>query len=128
MAGSTLRHGEVQFEEAKVEESRIAVIGERRPEGLTAQDLQGFGFSYRHNWGPRNGWWILNLTSNAFTADTRAFVAISEGPTGSGGKFIGNARYSVYNIAPDTGVVSIRVFIDWSSPIGLVVDYLFVNP
>ncbi|MET9295478.1 hypothetical protein [Streptomyces sp. NPDC003077] len=128
MSASTSGHGEVQYEEAKLEESQLHVIGERQPEGVTAQDLQGFGYTYRHNWGLRNGWWVLNLTSNSFTANTRAFVAISEGPTGSGGKFIGNARYSVYNVAPDNGVVSIRVFVDWPQPIGLVVDYFFVNP
>ncbi|UNO42929.1 hypothetical protein [Streptomyces sp. MST-110588] len=128
MAGPTSGHGEIQFEEAKVEESQLNVIGDRKPAGVSAQDLQGFGYTYRHNWGPRNGWWVLNLTSNSFTANTRAFVSISEGPTSSGGKFIGNARYSVYNIAPDNGVVAIRVFVDWPNPIGLVVDYFFVNP
>lgn len=121
-------HGEVQFEEAKVEESQVHFLGGQRPEGVSPQDLSGFGWTYRHNWGLRNGWWVLNLTSNSFGPNTRAYVSISEGPTGSGGKFIGGARYQVYNVAPDSGVVSIRVFIDWSSPIGLVVDYLFVNP
>jgi hypothetical protein len=79
-------------------------------------------------WGARNGWWILTLNSANIGPNTRVFVSASEGPTGSGGKFIGAARYLVYNVAPDTGHVSIRIHVDWPNPIGLVVDYLIVNP
>jgi hypothetical protein len=90
--------------------------------------IAGNGFSYRHNWGARNGWWILHLYGSIIIPDTRVFVAASEGPTRSGGKFIGAAPYTVHNVAPDNGVVSILLHVDWDSPIGVVVDYLFVTP
>jgi hypothetical protein len=121
---------ELQMDEQQLDEQLLKVLGPGAPqtEEISPQDLVEFGVSYRHDWGSRNGWWILNLTSGLFTANTRAFVSASEGPTANGGKFIGSARYLIYNVAPENGVVSIRIFIDWPSPIGVVVDYLFVNP
>lgn len=95
--------------------------------GVTPQDLIGTGFTYRHDWGDKNGWWTLNLNWGAVTANSRVFVAIGEGAPG-GGKIVGAARYTLYNVAPNNGVVSIRVHIDWGSPLRLYADYLVINP
>ncbi len=128
MTQTSATYADIQFDEAGLDKTAVAFIGEKPSGAVGTQDLSGFGYTYRHDWGTRNGWWTLNLTSADFTADTRVFVSASEGPTASGGKFIGSARYLIHNVAPENGVVSIRIFIDWPSPIGLVVDYLIVHP
>jgi hypothetical protein len=99
----------------------------RTAAGITPQDLIGTGFTYRHDWGDKNGQWKLNLNWGSVNANSRVFVAIGEGAPG-GGKFIGGARYTLYNVAPANGVVSIWLNIEWSSPIRLSVDYLVINP
>ena len=91
------------------------------------QAIAGNGFTYRHDWGLKHGQWILPLTWSGFTNATRVFVAIGEG-TGGGGKFVGSARYTVHNVAPDTGRVTIWVDIEWGSDISLIVDYLIIEP
>jgi hypothetical protein len=96
-------------------------------EGIATQELFGTGFSYRHDWGDRNGQNILQLNWEFVNPDSRVFVAIGEGAPG-GGKFIGNARYTLHNVAPFNGGVSIWVDIEWGSPIRLYVDYLVINP
>ena len=96
-------------------------------EGVSVQELIGTGFSYRHDWGDRNGQHKLNLNWGAVNANSRVFVAIGEGAPG-GGKFIGGARYTLHNVAPSAGRVTIWVNIEWSSPIRLSVDYLVINP
>lgn len=60
---------------------------------------------------------------------TRAFVSIGEGAAGGpdAGKFLGAARYTLHNVAPRDGGVDIWVNIEWSSDIGIYVDYLVVN-
>ncbi|MEL3946521.1 MULTISPECIES: hypothetical protein [Streptomyces] len=125
MAEQQTPHGPEQIVEAKLEESQIRVVGQTGE--VSPQDLSGNGYTYRHDWGAWNGFVRFNLTSSTFTANTRVFVAVSE-PTGGGGKFIGAARYLVYNVAPDNGVVSVRVHIDWGSPLGVPIDYFIVNP
>lgn len=97
---------------------------------VTAEALIGTGFTYRHDWGDRNGQWKLNLNWGAVNGNSRVFVAIAEGAAGgpSAGKFLGAARYTLYNVAPRSGGVDIWVNIEWSSPIRLYVDYLVINP
>jgi hypothetical protein len=92
-----------------------------------AQQLIGTGFTYRHDWGDLRGQLILNLSWGAITRNSRVFVAIGECDPG-GGKFIGGARYTLYNVAPNDGVVSIWINVEWGSPIRVCVDYLVVNP
>lgn len=96
-------------------------------DGVGAAALAGTGFTYRHDWGDWRGQVKLNLNWGAVRADSRVFVAIGEGAPG-GGKFIGNARYTVHNVAPRAGGVAIWINIEFSSPIRLYVDYLVVNP
>jgi hypothetical protein len=90
-------------------------------------DVAGAGFTYRQDWGNWNGQAVLTLTWSGFTNDTRVFVAIGEGAPG-GGKFVGAARFTLHNVAPQAGNVAIWVEIEWNYPIRLYVDYLIVNP
>ncbi|MEV4282075.1 hypothetical protein [Actinoplanes xinjiangensis] len=99
---------------------------DRQHAGATASDLSGSGRTYRHDWGLRNGQWILTLNDPAITGATQVFVSVGEGS--GDGKFIGAARYTVHNVAPGPGRISIWVEITWESPINLLVDYLIVQP
>jgi len=100
------------------DESAVKTLDAANPEAA----LSGNGFTYRHNWGLRNGQWKLNLNWGAIRAGSRVFVSISEcGHTGA-------ARYTVHNVVPANGGVSIWVNIEWGNPIPLCVDYLVVNP
>lgn len=121
-------NGEVQFEEAKVEKSQVHFLGGQRPQEVSPQDLSGFGWTYRHNWGPHNGWWILVLASNSFGPPYPCLRLVQRGSARQRRPIHRRRRHLVISVAPDSGLVSIRVFIDWPSPIGLVVDHLFVNP
>jgi hypothetical protein len=78
------------------------------------------GIKYRHHWGARNGQWRLNLNWGAVSAANHVYVAIHEG------NFIGDARYTLHNVAPRNGGVSIWVNIEWASPINLFADYFVV--
>lgn len=99
----------------------------KAPEGVEARELFGTGFTYRHDWGDVNGQWKLNLNWNVITNNSRIFVAIGEGAPG-GGKFLGGARYTLHNVAPNNSQVGIWVNIEWNSPIRLYADYLVINP
>lgn len=111
-----------EIQEVNAEQVRQLFGGE-----ASAENLIGTGFTYRHDWGDRKGQWTLNLNWGAVNADSRVFVAIGEGAPG-GGKLIGGARYTLHNVAPQNGRVSIWVNIEWGDPIRLYVDYLVVNP
>jgi len=118
---SSRQEGVAAEETQDVKEEEVRELF-KTSEGITPQNLAGNGFTTRFDWGARNGQWILNLNWNAVIANSRVFVAISEGG------FIGSARYTLHNVAPNNGVISIWVNIEWSSPIHLVVDYLVINP
>lgn len=94
---------------------------------IRSQTLSGDGFTYRHDWGDRSGNWRLNLNWDSVTKDSRVFVAIGECAPG-GGKFLGDAKYTLHNVTPHDGGVGIWVDINWASPIRLCADYLVVNP
>jgi hypothetical protein len=111
-------------QEAKLEEVRQ--LGAPQ-EGASPEVFYGTGFGYRHDWGNLNGQNILHLNWGAITPNSLVFVAIGEGAAG-GGKFIGGARYTLHNVAPGNGVVSIWVNIEWGYPIRLYVDYFVINP
>ncbi|SRR6476469_6718614 len=114
----------LENQDAKLEEVRQ--LGAPQ-EGASPEAFFGTGFGYRHDWGNFNGQHILNLNWGAITPNSLVFVAIGEGAAGAG-KFIGNARYTLHNVAPGNGVVSIWVNIEWGSPIRLYVDYFVINP
>lgn len=107
-----------------VDNSQIESIAKQK--GINTQELFGTGFCYRHDWGDRNGQWKLTLNWASITRDSKVFVAIGEGAAG-GGKFVGAAKYTVHNIAPTDGSVTIWVNIEWSSPIRLYADYFVCN-
>jgi hypothetical protein len=113
-----------ETQDAKVEE--VGQLGMSQ-EGASPEAFFGNGYRYRHDWGDRNGQHILNINWGIITRDSLVFVTIGEGAPG-GGKLIGNARYTLHNVAPNNGVVSIWVNIEWGSPIRLYVDYFVFNP
>lgn len=123
---TSLMQGPTAVIEQSVDEQKVLELF-KLGEGVSTEALTGNGFTYRHDWGDRNGQWTLNLNWGAITDNSRVFVAIAEGKAG-GGKFIGSAKYTLHNVAPSNGRVSIWVNIEWSSPIRLYVDYLVVNP
>lgn len=128
-ASSSLMTGPWQEQVDVVDEAQIAML-----QGKTAagpQDVAGTAFTYRHDWGNRHGSWKLTLNFGASVGPrTRAFVAIGEGAPGGpdGGKFLGSAKYTLFNVAPRNGGVDIWVNIDWGSDIRIYVDYLIINP
>jgi hypothetical protein len=101
-------------------------VGSLTDDGATGA-LSGTGFTYRHNWGTKNGQWRLHLAWPAVRNGSRVLAAVGECSAG-GGKFIGAARYTLHNVAPSDGNVSVWVNIEWGSPIAVCVDYLVVNP
>ena len=126
---SSLQEGVAAEDTQEIKDEEVRELFKAR-EGITPQELSGTGFTYRHDWGDRNGQWKLNLNWSAVRGNSRVFVAIGEGAPGgpAAGKIMGGARYTLYNVAPTNGAVSIWVNIEWSSPIRLYVDYLVVNP
>jgi hypothetical protein len=87
------------------------------------------GMATRFDWGDRRGEWKLRLNWPGVRAGQKAFVSIAEGaPGGPGaGKFLGAAKYHLFNVAPRPGGVDIWINIEWSSPIRLYADYLVVD-
>ena len=93
------------------------------------QSLASIVGCLRWDWGNLNGDLILRLNWAVVTAASLVFVAIGEGAAGgpTAGKFIGSAKFTLYNVAPRNGGVDIWININWPTPIRLYVDYLVVN-
>jgi hypothetical protein len=115
------------FREETQEVNEEDVHGLFQTGGVSARDLVGHGFTYRHDWGDKHGQWVLHLNTCDVNRDSRVFVEIGECDP-AGGKFIGAARYTVHNVAPNHCVVSIWANIEWGSPIRVCADYLVINP
>jgi hypothetical protein len=127
-SGSSSPLSGLAYEETQeVNEQEVRSFGAAAGTGVKPSDLSGTGFTYRHDWGDRNHGQRLTLNWNVITPNSRVFVAIGEGAAG-GGKFLGNAKYTLFNVAPANGSVGIWLDIDWNSPIRLSVDYLVINP
>jgi hypothetical protein len=114
-------------QDAKLEE--VGQLGMSQ-EGASPAALPSTCYYYRSNWGLKNGQNILTLNWGIITPKSLVFVAIGEGvpPGPNNGKKIGQARYTLHNVAPGNGVISILVTIDWPNPIPLYVDYFVINP
>jgi hypothetical protein len=95
---------------------------------IGAQDLSGNGFTYRHDWGNLKGRINLNLAWDAIQQGSKVFVSATEFGGGNQDAFIGAARYTVHNVAPHAGGVSVQINVEWDSPIRVRLDYLIVNP
>jgi hypothetical protein len=97
-------------------------------EGVSAEELRGTGFTYRHDWGSRHGQWKLTLNWGAINCNSRVFVSICEFGGGAQCGFVGSARYTVHNVAPFNGGVTVWINIEYNSDIRVHFDYLVVNP
>ena len=96
--------------------------------GAEIKGLAGNGYSYTHDWGNMNGWWTLNLSWGVVNCNSRVFVSATEFGGGAQCGFIGGAVYTVHNVAPWQGGVSVKLHINWDNPIRVKVSYLVVNP
>jgi hypothetical protein len=111
---------------ASVPEKRFSVATATVDE---SQDVAGIISSWRWDFGNLHGDWILTLNWSIITPKTAVFVAIGEGASGgpTAGKFIGAAKYTLFNVAPRAGAVDIWVNINWDSNIRIYVDYMVIS-
>lgn len=74
-------------------------------------------------WGAHNGALTCNLQWDQVVHDSIVFVTASEGdpPISSAAPvlFVGDARFTVNNVAPHDGGVSFRITIEWDGPLNL---------
>jgi hypothetical protein len=108
--------------QANVDESAVSgMAGGIAPmNGMTYGTL--YGYTYRHDWGFRNGQWKLTLNWCAISPSSKVYVSISEADS-VGNPFVGNARYTVHNVAPASCSVTTWVNVEWGSPIRLIANY-----
>lgn len=115
------------IETQDVKEQEVQALLHTGP-ATVLKELSGTGFTYRHDWGNRRGQWRLNLNWWAVNCKSKVFVSASEFGGGKQCSFIGDVRYTVHNVATFNGGVSVRVNIEWDSPIRVRLDYLVINP
>jgi hypothetical protein len=84
----------------------------------------------RFDWGNGRGDIIHDLTFDGFgiTSASLAFVTGSECRAGgiSLGTFIGNAYFTIFNVAVHDSVVSVRFRVDWPSNLHICLNYFIV--
>lgn len=79
----------------------------------------------RYYWGKRNGTNRYDFTWDQIFHDSVVVITASEGKqpsTNSPERFVGDAGFTVMNIAPRDGGVTFGVRIEWDEPIGLWTD------
>ena len=97
------------------------------PGAVGTLGLSPYSYSARVYWGYKKGSWALTLYDSRITANSRVFVSASE--LGANGyRLVGAAKYTVHNVAPRNGLVTIWLTIDWGSPLRTVADYLVIQP
>jgi hypothetical protein len=92
-------------------------------------------YAYRHRFPiARRGWCRLNLAWDDITCKSIVFASASEYPADERTipedylcNHYGDARYTIHNITTYDGGVSVRLHVDWDSPLGISVDYLVIN-
>src|SRR5262245_39431404 len=91
----------------------------------------------RHYWGPTHGRIVLNYNWDAIDHDSVVLITASQyvltDPPSDEHRFIGDANFTVSNIAPhgppydaNRGVTFV-VNVDWGSDIGLVTDIIVLD-
>jgi hypothetical protein len=99
------------------------------PEALAWPD-----FTYRHYWGSYRGWVDLTLNTSWITHGSNVLASASESSELATNTdpiphpFLGSARFTIHNVVPLDGGVSVRMYIDWGSPLYTQVTYVVVNP
>lgn len=90
--------------------------------------------TYRYYWGRKHGTWNLKFNWDAIRYDSYVVVTASEGtpPDVSiggevGQRFVGNAAFTIHNVAPHDGGVTIKLTIDWESDLDTYVDYILMT-
>ncbi|MCF0069599.1 hypothetical protein LZD49_03895 [Dyadobacter sp. CY261] len=77
-----------------------------------------------------NGVIRLRINCPIIHANSRVHISISEFSNtnnAAGSRFIGSARYAIYNIAPTEGAVNIWADVTWGSPINIYFSLLIEN-
>jgi len=115
-SAATSAQGVPAEESASVSEDEVQQLDAR----AQAATPRLSGVTHRHYWGTRNGQWRLDLNWEGMSAANQVYVSIHEG------NFIGDARYTLHNVAPRDGGVRIWVNIEWGSPLNLYADYFVV--
>lgn len=106
-----------EYAETSEEERATVNLAEVQQLDARAEAITG-PLLYRHDWGLGNGRRKLLLNWEGLSRNNQVYVSIHEG------NFVGDAVYTVHNVAPRDGGVDIRVNVDWGSPIRLFADYL----
>ncbi len=104
--------------EADADESLVSGIA---PQNGTAFGALN-GYTYRHDWGLRNGQSRLTLNWCAISPSSKVYVSITE-VDANGTPFVGSARYTVHNVSPSSCKVTTWVNIEWGAPIRLIANY-----
>jgi hypothetical protein len=123
---------EITEAQAQLDEGEVRLLG--RAERVGAQQLAWPDFTYRALWGPYRGWMVLTLNSGWISKTSNVFVSASEttdlvtnvDPVPE--PFVGDARYTVHNVAPFNGGVRVRLNVEWPEPLNIQLSYLVVNP
>ncbi len=123
---ATIEHPIQLTEEAVIEQDFIeANVREQRLESGPSDP--GRILRYRHDWGANKGLNVLRLNWRDIRPDTVMAVSAGEGIVPGdnvAGKFVGNAHFTVLNVAPRMDGVDIRVNVEWPDPLTLQVDYV----
>lgn len=104
-----------------VDYSKIEAIA--RMKAISIQSLLSKGFCYRHDWGDLCGRWKLTLNWTAITPRSKVLAAFVEN-NDERSNFAGTAKYTVQQITPADGSVTILVNLKKNTPTRLYVDYL----
>jgi len=90
------------------------------------KNLAGIISTLRYDWGNGRGDFILSLNWGAVKADTAVFAAVGEGAPGGpiAGKFIGDAKFTLFNVAPRNNAVDIWINVNFDVDLRIYADYL----